>query len=110
MRADDVKDMDRRSPDRPTSAYVACRTCGTRLPLQPGQMRLTSTHAVLCCAACGAQVRVRRSDGERDADVSVAKAVATAAGRLPVERVDEWTSVPLLLWGTRLASTCSSTG
>jgi DNA-directed RNA polymerase subunit RPC12/RpoP len=101
--------MDRRNPDSPSSTYVACRTCGMRLPFQPGQMRLTPTHAELRCAACGAEVRVRRSDAEREPEGSIAKAVS-AATRLGIAPDEEPTSVPHLLWGRRLAPAYASPG
>jgi len=105
----DLRDMDRRNPKSPSSTYVTCRTCRTRLPLQPGQMRLTPTHAELSCAACGAQVRVRRSDGEREPEGSIAKAVSLAT-RLGIAPDEEPASVPHLLWGRRMAPAYASPG
>ena len=77
--------------------------------MQPGQMRLTSTHAELSCAACGALVRVRRSDAEREPEGSIAKAVS-AATQLGIARDEEPASVPQLLWGRRMAPAYASPG
>jgi hypothetical protein len=62
---------ERRDPDRPKAAAIACRNCGTEVEINPDRMRLTVTHAVLPCPSCGAEFRARRSDAFRDLDTAL---------------------------------------
>jgi len=63
---------ERRNPRRTKSAVVGCRTCGADVTLDAAAITLTWTHAALACAACGSEVRVRRSDAFRDVEGAIA--------------------------------------
>jgi hypothetical protein len=62
--------IERRSP-RHRRADIACRACGKAVTLQPGNMRLTWTHALLRCPSCRAEVHVRRSDAYKGVDTDL---------------------------------------
>jgi hypothetical protein len=65
-------------------------------------MRITSTHTVLRCLACHAEVRVRRSDADPD-DGTIATSVMRARTAVAAEPYDESPRLPRLLWGRRAA-------
>jgi len=81
---------------------VVCGNCGQRAALEPGQMRITSTHAVLRCLACDAEVRVRRSDADRESAGTIARSVQRAKAAV-ADPYDESPRLPRLLWGRRAA-------
>ena len=69
-------------------------------------MRITSTHAVLRCLACHAEVRVRRSDADRDGrdgTGTIARSVMRAKAAIGADPYDESPRLPRLLWGRRAA-------
>ena len=60
-------------------ASIACRSCGVPLGLDAAPIRLTVSHALLRCNACGAELRVRRNDAFRHAEGQVAWGFASYA-------------------------------
>ena len=66
-------------------------------------MRITSTHAVLRCLACDAEVRVRRSDADRESAGTIARSVQRAKAAV-ADPYDESPRLPRLLWGRRAAA------
>ena len=67
-------------------------------------MRITSTHAVLRCLACDAEVRVRRSDADRESAGTIARSVQRAKAAVAADPYDESARLPGLLWGRRAAA------
>ena len=67
-------------------------------------MRITSTHAVLRCLACHAEVRVRRSDAIEDGEETIARSVVRAKAAVAADPYDESPRLPRLLWGRRAAA------
>lgn len=80
--APDDDDMERRDPEQ-KSTSLTCLACNECMPLDPERMRLTVTHAVVCCPACGAETPARRSDAYRGAVDAVAWSFAIYAGEAP---------------------------
>jgi hypothetical protein len=74
--------MERRDPEQ-KSTSLTCLACNECMPLDPERMRLTITHAVVCCRACGAEMPARRSDAYRGAVDTVAWGFAIYAGETP---------------------------
>jgi hypothetical protein len=66
-------------------------------------MRITSTHALLRCLACGAEVRVRRSDADHESVATIAGSVVRAKAASGTDLYDESPRLPRLLWGRRAA-------
>jgi hypothetical protein len=66
-------------------------------------MRITSTHAVLCCLACNAEVRVRRSDADHDGEETLTRSVVRAKAASGADPYEEAPRLPRLLWGRRAA-------
>jgi hypothetical protein len=80
--APDEDDMERRDPEQKTSS-LTCLACNECVPLDPERMRLTVTHAVVCCPVCGAETPARRADAYRGAADAVAWGFAIYAGQAP---------------------------
>lgn len=80
--APDDDDMERRDPERKTTS-LTCLACNECVALDPERMRLTVTHAVVCCPECGAETPARRSDAYRGAVDAVAWGFAIYAGEAP---------------------------
>ncbi len=59
---------ERRRPEPDADGLIACRACGERVRIEPENVRLRWTHALLRCTACGVEVRIRRRDAYRDID------------------------------------------
>jgi hypothetical protein len=59
---------ERRSAGRAAEGPLTCRACGARVRVEPDNVRLRWTHALLACSSCGTEVRIRRSDAYRDVD------------------------------------------
>jgi hypothetical protein len=74
--------MERRDPEQ-KSTSLTCLACNECMSLDPERMRLTVTHAVVWCPACGAEMPARRSDAYRGAADTVAWGFAIYAGETP---------------------------
>jgi hypothetical protein len=80
--APDDDPMERRDPEHKTTS-LTCLACNECVPLDPERMRLTVSHAVVCCPACGAETPARRADAYRGAVDAVAWGFAVYAGEAP---------------------------
>ena len=80
--------IERRNP-RQRRADIQCRACGNELTLQPGNMRLTWTHALVRCSSCRAEVHVRRSDAYKGVDTDLPWSFAAYVDDQPEPSVPE---------------------